>query len=85
MIYDCKITRSCIYWKPDKRDVFNLQIEADSLEEAKKKLNRAAIRLEVRSGASKLVQEVLIKVDGEYVSILDKIVGPWSEEEAKTV
>ena len=69
MEFECRITRSCIYWSDDKRDKTDLMINAESLAEAIKKLNQEAWRLEVRSGASKLVQDVLIKIDGEYLTI----------------
>ena len=62
----CRITRSCIYWKDDVRENINLTIKADSLEEAKVKLHKEAFNLEF-SSASKLVQDILISVDGEWI------------------
>ena len=66
MEFECQITRSCIYWADDKRERTDLMINAESLAEAIKKLNQEAWSLEVRSGASKLVQDVLIKIDGYW-------------------
>lgn len=62
----CRITRSCIYWKDNIREKINFTIDADSLEEAKKKLHKEAFRLEF-SSANKLVQDILISVDGEWI------------------
>ena len=44
------------------------KIEIAPCVEVEKKLNREAILLEIRS-ASKLVQDVLIKIDGEWTPI----------------
>ena len=65
MIFECRITRSCIYWAEDKRDIHDFTIEADTLKEATKKLYSEALRLEFSSG-SKLVQDILIKINGEW-------------------
>lgn len=62
----CRITRSCIYWKDDKREENNFTIKAESLEQAKVKLHKEAFRLDF-SSASKLVQDVLILVNGEWI------------------
>ena len=69
MIFECRVTRSCIYWKDDQRDNTDFKIEAVSLEEAKEKLRAEAFRIEIRSGASKLVQDVMIKIDGEWINV----------------
>lgn len=68
MKFECRITRSCIYWHKDHRETLDIIIEADSLEEAKIKLHNEAIRLEIRT-ASKLVQDVMIKINGEWKNI----------------
>ena len=69
MIFECRVTRSCIYWKDDQRENTDFEIEAGSLEEAKEKLRAEALRIEFRSGASKLVQDIMIKIDGEWVNV----------------
>ena len=61
----CRITRSCIYWKDDKRETINFTVKAETLEEAKKAIHKEAFRLEF-STASKLVQDILILIDGEW-------------------
>ena len=68
MKFECRITRSCIYWADDKRENTDLTIEAESLEKAKEQLHKEAFRLEFSTG-SKLVQDILIKIDGEWVQI----------------
>ena len=75
MKFDCRITRSCIYWDDDKRETYGFQIEAESLDEAKKMLYDEAIRLELRS-ASKLVQDILIKIDGTWTPVQHSEVKP---------
>ena len=73
MNYDCKITRSYIYWKEDARETYNVTLDAESLLDAKIELKKIAWRLELSSG-SKLVQDVLIKTDDGWLDILtDKI------------
>jgi len=67
MEFECRITRSCIYWADDERDKTDLMINAETLAEALKKLKEEAWRLEIRS-ASKLVQDILIKIDGEWMT-----------------
>lgn len=74
MEFECRITRSCIYWADDERDNTDFKIEAESLEKAKEQLRKEAMRLEIRSGASKLVQDVLIKINGEWVDAYSKVV-----------
>ena len=69
MEFECRITRSCIYWDKDDRDKTDLMINSEALVEAIKKLEEEAWRLEIRSGASKLVQEVLIKIGDKWVPI----------------
>ena len=69
MIFECRVTRSCIYWKDDKRENTDFEIEAGSLEEAKEKLRAEAFRIDIRSGASKLVQDIMIKIDGEWINV----------------
>ena len=66
--FECRITRSCIYWADDKRETHNFTIEAKSLNEAKNKLYDEALRLEF-STASKLVQDVLIFVNFKWVEV----------------
>jgi len=72
MIWEGKITKSSIY--SDHISEYKVDIEADSVEEAAGKLNRDAIRFDMRSGSS-LVQEVLLSVDGEWVSVFDILRG----------
>ncbi len=69
MEFECRITRSCIYWADDKRENTDLMINAESLKEAIKMLDKEAFRLEIRSGASKLVQDVLIKTEEGWTPI----------------
>lgn len=68
MKFECRITRSCIYWADDKRENTDFTIEAESLEEAKEQLDKEVFQLEFSTG-SKLVQDVLIKIDGEWTQI----------------
>ena len=68
MKFECRITRSCIYWADDKRENTDFTIEAESFEKAKEQLRKEAFRLEFSTG-SKLVQDTLIKIDGEWVQI----------------
>ncbi len=73
MNYECKITRSCIYWAEDKRETYDTTIDAESLALATVALNKVAWRLEI-SSASKLVQDALIKTDDGWLNIFtDKI------------
>jgi len=68
MEYECRITRSCIYWDPEERDIMDFIIVADSELEARAKLRQKAIRVDIRSG-SKLVQDIMIRRDGEWVPV----------------
>ena len=67
MIFECRVTRSCIYWADDARDNTDFTIIAATRKEAEIKLHAEAWKIEIRSGASKLVQDILIKIDGEWV------------------
>jgi len=72
--FECRITRSCLYWAEDKRETNNFTIEAKSLNEAKNKLYDEAMRLEF-STASKFVDKILIKVEGKWVEVKGHTVG----------
>lgn len=69
MEFEGRITRSCIYWDPEKRDKTEMMIDAETLAEAIKMIEDQAWKLEIRSGASKLVQDVLLKIDGKWTPI----------------
>ena len=69
MKFEGKITKSSIY--SDHISEYKVEIEAESVEEAAGKLNRDAIRFDIRSGASSLVQDVLLNVDGRWKQVSD--------------
>lgn len=60
MEYECRITRSCIYWDPEKRENLDFKIVADSRLEARTILRQRAFKIDISSG-SKLVQDIMIK------------------------
>ena len=72
--FECRITRSCIYWADDKRETHDFIIEANSLTHAKNQLYDKAMKLEF-STAVKLVQDILIKVEGKWVEVKGQTVG----------
>lgn len=68
MIWKARITRSCIYWADDKRETTDFEVEAENRTEAEKLIHQKAMRMEFSTG-SKLVQDILIEIDGEFKPI----------------
>ena len=68
MKWEGKITKSSIY--SDHISEYSVSVEAESVEEAAGKLNRDAIRFDIRSGSS-LVQDVMLRVDGRWRQVSD--------------
>lgn len=68
MIWKGRVTRSCIYWDKDKRETTNFEVTAETRTEAEKLIHQEAMRMEYSTG-SKLVQDILIEIDGEWKQI----------------
>ena len=66
MEFDCKITQSSLY--PSSLETTLIVIEADSFDEARRKLQDEAVSID-SSSMVKLVEDVQIKVNGKWVFV----------------
>ncbi len=67
--WECKIARSDSTKDEDFRHLTFITIKADDVNEAKKLLHRRAARLEARSHYTRLIQEVYITINGEWIRV----------------